>query len=311
MTPSLILLGAMALGSLGAPSSAGARLAAGGDSAALRECPPGALIVYPGASDVSFFKSKHGIWYLSYTVSIPYPAEPVLEYLRKELARRGWTPSPEDASVAGDSPSPSKDWVQYDTDVGKPGTRIDERAAEWRDAAGAVIGYDLRYESDGTGIGRQSLNVQASFESREVLEAQRREERARASRAPCGKSGPVEVRLAYRTEKGVGGAVLGPGGDWFMLDRDPLVNACEFRGADVQESAGHCVVTLRFSREVADRLMMATSAWQGQRIAVAVYGQIVAAPPLTGPIGDLATIEMDSCEKARAFVADLPPVPPE
>jgi len=205
--------------------------------------------------------------------------------------------------------------------MGTPGARIDQWLAQWRNAAGEVVWYALRYQSHGSGTGRETLHVYAGFESREIADAQRswvegearsqeqerlsREARARAPRAPCEKSGPVELRLASRSEKGAPGAVPGPDGDWLVLDKDTLVNACEFRGADVEESAGHCVVALHFAHEVEDRLIVATSNRLGQPVAVLAHGQVVAAPGLAGPIGESAAIELGSCEKARTFVAEL------
>jgi hypothetical protein len=175
--PLSLLSRALVVGTLAAASGC-AETSHTGD----RAKPPGELIVYDTASQVHRVSRPDGRYELTYELHMEYPAEAVVARIRATLPPDTWHPLTSDWLNPGNPSGYSHGWSDILDGTQAPSTRVDVWNAEWRDAAGNLVIYSLRYVSELSGADRRrggpdnaQLKVTARFVPADVVIAMRKQ----------------------------------------------------------------------------------------------------------------------------------------
>jgi hypothetical protein len=105
---------------------------------------PVALIVLPGAKDVHY-GSLAGTKQVRYQLNVEYPAKATLTELSKRLAKQGWEPLKNDFLSPSQPSSHVKGWWYFIDATHKPNEDVQRWLAEWKNADGDVVTYNLEY----------------------------------------------------------------------------------------------------------------------------------------------------------------------
>jgi len=117
------------------------------------------LLVAPFAKEPKYFKYPDGRQQLTYMIETEYPAQGVLSFLRKELARNGWKPLPHNF-FAPDTPSSfQRGWIFIEDHTQTPSTGVYGWGADWENGSHDITSYSLKYESP-TNSTRNLKNLQ-------------------------------------------------------------------------------------------------------------------------------------------------------
>jgi hypothetical protein len=113
------------------------------------------FVVVPGAVDVSHYDLKGDRKQLSYGIRAEYPAQKVLDTIKRKLKQRGWTPQPEDYFNPGLKSSILRGWTYYEDDTTDPRTSVREWQADWRRRS-ELVTYILEYRCANNGCASTS-----------------------------------------------------------------------------------------------------------------------------------------------------------
>jgi len=104
-----------------------------------------ALIVLDGASAVEHGRGAFGSLYVAYALAEAYPARNAIERISSRLGDRGWTPLEVDWLNPGLPSSIVHGWDEFYDNTGNSLQHVYQWSAEWRDSAGNLVAYSLRY----------------------------------------------------------------------------------------------------------------------------------------------------------------------
>ena len=125
------------------------------------------LIVVSGAKDVKY-GSLAGTRQVYYTVTDPYPGKETLAEISKQLAKQGWKPLRENFQTSKPS-SRVRGWTHFLDGTDGPDAHVDQWEADWRDPAGDIVSYFLRYRSPvGSPANTTRLEVHGAYIPRDV-----------------------------------------------------------------------------------------------------------------------------------------------
>jgi hypothetical protein len=102
------------------------------------------LIVVSGAQNIRYAKFN-GTDQLLYEIKIQYPANAVLEELRKQLEIKGWSPLSEDYLNPGLPSSHIRGWSDFIDATKSPERKVHQWLAQWEDKKGDILWCTLRY----------------------------------------------------------------------------------------------------------------------------------------------------------------------
>jgi hypothetical protein len=84
---------------------------------------------------------------VTYRLHEPFPAAGLLAHIREALPAPEWQPLEHDWLNPDIRSSLQDGWGDFVDGTTKPSTRVHEWCAQWRDAQGNIVFYDLRYAS--------------------------------------------------------------------------------------------------------------------------------------------------------------------
>lgn len=105
---------------------------------------PKSLLIYKGATNVSTYK-EGSIHQLSYKLSVKYPADEVIAFVREVLKREGWHALEDDYLNPGLTSSHVTGWNSHQDGTGKVTLKVHQWLAQWKNNAGDVVWYVFRY----------------------------------------------------------------------------------------------------------------------------------------------------------------------
>ena len=133
---------------------------------------PKSLLVYRGATNISTH-AEGTIHQLSYRLSVKYPADEVIAFVRVELKREGWHALEEDYLNPGLASSHVTGWNSHLDGTGKVTVKIHQWLAQWKNDAGDVVWYAFRYTYPQRGQpDMDTLHVFASYFPSDVARKQ-------------------------------------------------------------------------------------------------------------------------------------------
>jgi hypothetical protein len=106
-------------------------------------------VIVSGATNVIRHELRGGRQQMSYHVQAEYPAQDVLDTIRRELKQRGWSPLPADFFNPGVASSIVRGWDYYEDHASKPKTSVRVWQADWRRQR-ELVTYRLEYRCPGT-----------------------------------------------------------------------------------------------------------------------------------------------------------------
>jgi hypothetical protein len=119
---------------------------AGCERAAKQQGPlPSGLFIPTGARNVQHHE-RNGVREVSYDVEVAYPASPFLCELTQHLDDRQWRGLREDAFNPGLESGLVRGWTDFENGSRRPKTHVHGWMAQWRNQAGDLLTYALRYE---------------------------------------------------------------------------------------------------------------------------------------------------------------------
>jgi hypothetical protein len=113
-------------------------------SSAVEKDLPKSLLIYRGATNISTYR-EGSVRQLSYKLSVKYPAEEVIAFVRTELKREGWHALPEDYLNPGLASSHVTGWNSHQDGTGKMIMEVHQWLAQWKNNGGDVVWYVFRY----------------------------------------------------------------------------------------------------------------------------------------------------------------------
>ncbi|HEY0158043.1 MAG TPA: hypothetical protein VGF28_12220 [Thermoanaerobaculia bacterium] len=262
-----------------------------------------ALQPYPG-SKVLKSGERGAASHVAYEVAVPYPAEPVLEFIRGRLPPR-FRPRNEDFMNPGVPTSHVRGWTDYADHSRKPHSWVHHWAGEWEDSGGNILSYDLMYRSPGAESGGQptsrQLQVMGNYFPREQVDAikeslpaeQEPEKRESATR-PAAPSAPVANPgyLVLRPH---------PEGDVIIDLSDVALQEVEIAGGDGETA----VVLINLNAAGAKKLTAWTSANVGKQIGVYLDGKLISTPRVVSPLDSFVIDNELSKDEARKILARI------
>ena len=108
---------------------------------------PAELVVDDGASGLRHIEQGNGTHELTYQFSEVYPAESVLTRIRAALPPDRWQPLTADWLNPDNPSSNSRGWADFIDGTRTPNTFVHIWVGAWKDGAGNLVQYSLRYES--------------------------------------------------------------------------------------------------------------------------------------------------------------------
>jgi hypothetical protein len=136
---------------------------------------PDALIVVPGATNLQDTDENEGT--VAYEVKEEYPAQPIIETIRRRLESKGWRPLQESFLNPGLPNSFTSGWASHADSTGERPIRVYEWVGQWEDDSKRIAWYVLNYDAvtaAGGEIRAQGrLKVRATLVSAESAKALR------------------------------------------------------------------------------------------------------------------------------------------
>ena len=130
-----------------------------------------ALITVDGARNIQRFQ-QGGARYLTYSVSIEYPAQGALDRIGAALRNHGWMPRQEDILNPGRKLSLTSGWNYFVDGTKEPNVGIHSWNGQWEGADGRIVMYDLRYRRPPEGTARlNDLEITAIYMPKDVVMA--------------------------------------------------------------------------------------------------------------------------------------------
>jgi hypothetical protein len=108
---------------------------------------PPELVVYDGATAVRGTAERDGRYTLTYRVDALFPAAPVVDRIRSLFPGDRWQPLAQDWLNPGNPSGHSRGWSEFIDATKTPKTDVHAWSAEWKDTAGNIVMYSLRYDS--------------------------------------------------------------------------------------------------------------------------------------------------------------------
>lgn len=102
------------------------------------------LLVLRGAKNLKF-GDHQGLQSISYTLVEEYPATRSLEAIKEELKKSGWRPLQNDYLNPHISSSHITGWNDFLDATETPKVKVHQWLAQWQDAKGNVVWYQLQY----------------------------------------------------------------------------------------------------------------------------------------------------------------------
>lgn len=103
------------------------------------------LVIVGGAKNVKQSKLAGPREQLSYSIQAEYPANRVLETIKRTLKELGWTPLAEDFLNPGLPSSHVRGWDYYEDQTTHPNTSVRVWQADWQNTQHEVVTYRLEY----------------------------------------------------------------------------------------------------------------------------------------------------------------------
>lgn len=280
-----------------------------------------ALQPYPGSKVV---KSEKGAGAsVMYEVAVPYPAEPVLEFIRGRVPPQ-FRPRNEDFLNAGVPTSHVRGWTDYADHSRKPHSWVHHWSGQWEDSGGNILSYDLIYRSPGAESGGQptsrQLQVAGNYLPREHVDAIKaslpaepepaERESATATRpsAPVANPGylvlrPLRPAPFPDAEQGSAhGSTHYFAKDDVVLDlSDVALQEVEITGTD-GETAGLLITT---NAAGAAKLKAWTTANVGKQLGVFLDGKLISAPRVVSPLDSFVLDNELSKDEAKKILARI------
>ena len=108
---------------------------------------PREFIVVNGATDVRTSDEGNGRYGLMYQVEAAFPAKAITDQIRAALAPSRWQPLSDDWLNPGHPGGYSRGWTSFGDATKSPQEFVHVWNAQWRDEAGDIIDYSIRYRS--------------------------------------------------------------------------------------------------------------------------------------------------------------------
>jgi len=108
---------------------------------------PAELVVDDGATSLRHVERSNGTHELTYQLREAYPAESVLTRIRAALPPDRWQPLTADWLNPDNPSSNSRGWAFFIDGRKKPNTLVHIWSGAWKDGAGNLVEYALRYDS--------------------------------------------------------------------------------------------------------------------------------------------------------------------
>ena len=126
------------------------------------------LLVVEGGTDVRFLNDYDGA--VKYLLRAPYPADEVIETIKKRLGEQGWMPRNHDLLNPGLENSHLRGWGDY---IDRNDDLIHMWGADWTNQDGDDVGYRFSYrlppDSNGVFVPNDKLEVIAIYMSAKTV----------------------------------------------------------------------------------------------------------------------------------------------
>jgi hypothetical protein len=106
---------------------------------------PAFLQPLPGATEVLATRQEDSTTWIHFTLDQQYPASDALHGISQRLEQAGWQKLPDD--FLNPSIPSSHGWGEYGDSTVSPPARVHQWMADWRNEAGDIVRYELRYTS--------------------------------------------------------------------------------------------------------------------------------------------------------------------
>lgn len=108
---------------------------------------------------------------ISYTSEINYPADQIINWIKRELNTIGWQPLKESFLNPGIPSSITKGWETFVDGTTNPSQKVHQWISDWSNSSGDILTYGLqyRYPKDGE-QNLKTLFVFGNFSPKKVAE---------------------------------------------------------------------------------------------------------------------------------------------
>jgi len=110
---------------------------------------PSSFVIVTGAKDIAHYALEGGRTQLSYRIQADYPAQSIIDTIKRSLKERGWSPVRKDPLNPGIPNSLVRGWNYYEDAATEPRTSVRVWQADWRRQRELVM-YRLEYRCSDT-----------------------------------------------------------------------------------------------------------------------------------------------------------------
>jgi hypothetical protein len=107
-----------------------------------------AFVLVPGAKNVRHYELSGGRQQLSYHIDAEYPAQGIIERIRRDLDKQGWKPTRKDYFNPELPNSIARGWEYYEDQTTQPNSSVRYWQVDWRRKQ-EIVTYRLEYRCPG------------------------------------------------------------------------------------------------------------------------------------------------------------------